>query len=85
MAKDKFEGATNDNVFGNKRREKAKPKSSPVQPKRAVGKPKIIPDSFKKVNFMLDESVIKKLRVKAIEEGESVNILLNRVISEYIA
>ena len=71
-----------DDVFGRKRREQPKPATT-LETKRGVGKPKIIPDSFRKVNFMLDDTTIKKLRMKALEEGESVNILLDRVIREY--
>jgi len=85
MAKNKLDGATNDNVFGNRKRKPAKETSAPVSEKRSVGKPKIIPESFRKVNFMLDGDVIKKLRMKALEEDESVNILLNKVLEEYLA
>lgn len=86
MTKNKLDGATNDNVFGRSKRSKSKTDSTkPTEEKRSVGKPKIIPDSFRKVNFMLDGDVIKKLRMKALEEDESVNILLNRVLDEYLA
>jgi hypothetical protein len=81
--KDKF-GMSNDDVFGKTKRAKATQPATPVEEKRSVGKPKIIPDSFRKVNFMLDQTNIKKLRMKALEEDVSVNILLNRIIAEYV-
>ncbi len=77
-------GMSNDDVFGKTKRAQAMKQSEPIKEKRSVGKPKIIPDSFRKVNFMLDQVTIKKLRMKALEEDESVNILLNRIISEYV-
>ncbi len=86
MAQNKFDGATNDNVFGNRnKRSVKKENSAPDTERRSVGKPKFIPESFRKVNFMLDGDVIKKLRMKALEEDVSVNILLNKVLEEYLA
>jgi len=86
MAKsNKLNSVPTDNIFGNSSSLKSKSSTKSNTVKRSVGKPKIIPASFKKVNFMLDEDVIKKLRMRAIEEGESVNLFLNSIISEYLA
>lgn len=52
--------------------------------KNQSGKKKILPDNFQKTNYILDPEVIKKFKAIAVLRGESVNLLANEVLGEYV-
>ena len=56
------------------------PKRKPKAPHR----PKIIPDNFEKFNFQLDPKFVKQLRLDAIENDTSINLMLNEIIKKHI-
>ncbi len=72
-----------DDVFGKNKRKKEKQTPTITMPQKSVGKPKIIPDHFKKVNYVLDPEVIKRFKMVSVSKGVSVNLLLNEVLDNY--
>ncbi len=79
--KKQLEGSM-DNLFG--KRGATTKKSEAVAEVKAVGREKVIPDHFKKTNYIIDPEVIKKFKVIATLKGVSVNMLANEVLGEYV-
>lgn len=63
--------------------EKPKVQKKISEPK-SKGKPKVLPDTFKRTSYILDEDVIKKFKVIATLKGESINLLLNDLMADYV-
>lgn len=96
MAKKDLTGSMDD-LFG--KRGATAPKSNATQPikpasksdsqapkpsERKNGKKKVLPENFQKTNYIIDPEVIKKFKAIAVLRGESVNLLANEVLSDYV-
>ncbi len=79
----KLDGINTDSIFGEAPTPTAKTTTLPKK-KKEGGRPSTIPTDFKKYNYKLDPDNVKALRAYCAANDESINMVLNDIIGEFV-